>query len=55
MQNEILAHTNPNYLHGCHPIGLSDYFGNKSIPLIVKPAKIVSEPINPRRFLLKRI
>jgi integrase/recombinase XerD len=55
MQSEILVHTNPNYLHGCHPIGLSDYFGDKSVPLIVKPAQIVSEPINPRRFLLKRI
>ena len=55
MQNEILAQTNPNYHHGCHPIGLNDYFGDKSFPLIVKPAKTASEPINPRLILLKRI
>ena len=55
MQNEILSQTNPNYLYGCHPIGLSDYFGDKSVPLVVKPDKIASEPINPRLILLKRI
>jgi len=55
MQNEILPHTNPNYLHGCHPIGLNGYFGGKPFPLIVKPTKTASEPINPRLTLLKRI
>ena len=55
MRNEILSQTNPNYLHGCHPIGLSDYFGDKSVPLIVKPAKISPEPVNPRLILLEHI
>ena len=26
MQKDLLAITNPNYLHGCHPLDLSDYF-----------------------------
>ena len=54
MQNEILPHSNPNYLHGCHAIGLSDFFREKSVPLIVQPAK-TTEPINPRLILLKGI
>ena len=55
MRNEILSQTNPNYLHGCHPIGLSDFIGDKTVSLIVKPAKISTDPINPRFILLKRI
>lgn len=55
MQNEILSQTNPNYLHGCHPVGLNDYFGDKTFSIVVKPNKITPEPINPRLILLNRI
>ena len=55
MQNEILPGANPNYLHGCHPIGLNDYFGDKSVSIIVETATTASEPIDPRLILLKRI
>ena len=55
MQPEILSPSNPNYLHGCHPIGLHDYFGEKSLPIVIKPVKTASESSNQRLNLLKSI
>ena len=31
MQKEHLSHINPNYLHGCYPLDLSDYFGESTL------------------------
>ena len=36
MQKELLSKTNPNYLHGCYPLDLSDYFGESPFSLIFK-------------------
>jgi hypothetical protein len=36
MQRELVSHTNPNYLHGCYPLDLSDYFGESHFSLIFK-------------------
>lgn len=34
MHKDILAITNPNYLHGCHPLDLRDYFNDSPFSLI---------------------
>jgi len=49
MQKDILANTNPNYLHGCHTLDLSDYFEDSPVSIIVKQVKTPSQWINPRR------
>jgi len=48
MHTELLPITNPNYLHGCHPIDLSDYFGDSPFSLIVKQVRAPSQSIDPR-------
>ena len=55
MQKELLSHTNPNYLHGCYPLDLSDYFGESPFSLIVKQPQTLSQQISARLSLLKRI
>ena len=51
MQKDILPITNPNYLHGCHPIDLSD----SPFSLIVKQVRAPSQSIDPRLRIFKRI
>jgi integrase/recombinase XerD len=48
MQKDILGISNPNYLHGCHPLDLSNYFGDS-------PFRAPSQSTNPRLLCLKRI
>jgi integrase/recombinase XerD len=48
MQKDILSITNPNYLPGCYPLDLSDYFGDSSF-------KVPSQSIDPRLRIFKRI
>ncbi len=48
MQKDILAITNPNNLHGCHPLDPSDYFGDS-------PFRAPSQSIDPRLRIFKRI
>ncbi|MGI9569606.1 MAG: hypothetical protein ACR2PH_07705, partial [Desulfobulbia bacterium] len=55
MQRELLSHTNPNYLHGCFPLNLSDYFGESPFSLIFKKPQIASQQISARLGLLNRI
>jgi site-specific recombinase XerD len=55
MQKELLSHTNPNYLHGCYPFDLSDYFGESHFSLIFKNPQGPSQQISARRGLLNRI
>jgi len=55
MQTDLLANTNPNYLHGCHPLDLSDYFGESPSSLIVKQVQTPSQQISARLGLLKHI
>jgi site-specific recombinase XerD len=55
MQRELLSRTNPNYLHGCYPFDLSDYFGESPLSLIFKNPQASSQQISARLGLLKRI
>jgi integrase/recombinase XerD len=55
MQKELLSQTNPNYLHGCYPLDLSDYFGETHFSLIFKKAQAPAQPIPTRLALLNRI
>jgi site-specific recombinase XerD len=55
MQKELLSHTNPNYLHGCYPFDLSDYFSESHFSLIFKNPQRPSQQISPRLGLLNRI
>ena len=55
MQRELLSHTNPNYLHGCFPLNLSDYFGESHFSLIFKNPQRPSQQISARLGLLNRI
>lgn len=55
MQKDILAITNPNYLHGCHPLDLSDYFEDSPVSIIVKQVKTPLQSTNPRLLSFKRI
>jgi site-specific recombinase XerD len=55
MQKKLLSQTNPNYLHDCFPLDLSDYFGESPFRLIVKQAPTCSDQISSRFALLKRI
>jgi len=55
MQTDLLANTNPNHLHGCHPLELCDYFGDSPFSLIVKQIRTPSQPASFRLGLLKRI
>ncbi len=55
MQRELLANTNPNYLHGCYPLDLSDYFGESPFSLIVKEVQTPSQQVSSRFALLKRV
>lgn len=55
MQREHLSHINPNYLHGCYPLDLSDYFGESNFSLIFKKSQTPAQPIAPRLALLNRI
>jgi len=55
MQRELLSHTNPNYLHGCYPLDLSDYFGELPFSLIFKKSQTPSQQIPARLGLLNRI
>jgi len=48
MQKDILGISNPNYLHGCHPLDLREYFGDS-------PFKAPSQSIDPRLRIFKRI
>jgi len=48
MQKDILAITNSNYLPGCYPLDLSDFFGDT-------PFGTSSQPIDPRLRIFKRI
>lgn len=55
MQREHLSQINPNYLHGCYPLDLSDYFGESHFSLIFEKAHAPAHPIPTRLALLKRI
>ena len=55
MQREHLSHINPNYLHGCYPLDLSDYFGETHFSLIFKKSQTPAQPIPSRLALLNRI
>ena len=55
MQKEHLSHINPNYLHGCYPLDLSDYFGETNFSLIFKKPQTPTHPIPTRLALLNRI
>jgi hypothetical protein len=55
MQKELLSHTNPNYLHGCYPLDLGDYFGESPFSLIFKNPQTPSQQISARLSLLKRV
>ena len=55
MQRELLSQTNPNYLHGCFPLDLSDYFDESPFSLIFKNPQTPSQQISVRLGLLKRI
>lgn len=55
MQKDQLRNINPNYLHGCHPLDLRDYFGESSFCLTVKRPKDPFPRISPRLLLLERI
>ena len=55
MQRDQLANTNPNYLHGCYPLDLSDYFGESPFSLIVREVQTPSQQISSRLRLLKHI
>jgi site-specific recombinase XerD len=55
MQREHLSQINPNYLHGCYPLDLSDYFGETHFSLIFKKSQTPTQPIPTRLALLNRI
>ena len=55
MQKEHLKHINPNYLHGCYPLDLSDYFGETHFSLIFKKSQEPAQTIPSRLALLNRI
>ena len=55
MQRELVSDTNPNYLHGCYPLDLSDYFGESEFSLIFKKAQAPAQQIPVRLGLLNRI
>jgi site-specific recombinase XerD len=55
MQKEHLSHINPNYLHGCYPLDLSEYFGEEHFSLIFKKPQIPCQPIPTRLALLNRL
>jgi site-specific recombinase XerD len=55
MQREHLKHINPNYLYGCYPLDLSDYFGETHFSLIFKKSQEPAQPIPSRLALLNRI
>lgn len=55
MQKEHLSRINPNYLHGCYPLDLSDYFGETHFSLIFKKSQTPAQPLPTRLALLNRI
>ena len=55
MQREHLSQINANYLHGCYPLDLSDYFGETHFSLIFKKPQPPAQPIPARLALLNRI
>ena len=55
MQRELVSDTNPNYLHGCYPLDLRDYFGESHFSLIIKKISAPSQPESTRLVILKRI
>jgi site-specific recombinase XerD len=55
MQREHPTQINPNYLHGCYPLDLSDYFGESHFSLIFKKAQAPAQPTPSRLALLNRI
>ena len=55
MQKEHLSHINANYLHGCYPLDLSDYFGESNFSLIFKKSQAPAQPLPSRLALLNRI
>jgi site-specific recombinase XerD len=55
MQKDVLSITNPNYLHGCHPLNFSNYFEDSPFSLIVKQVKVSSKSIDPRLRIFKCI
>ena len=55
MQKEHLSQINPNYLHGCYPLDLSDYFGETHFSLILKKSQTPAQPLPTRLALLNRI
>ena len=55
MHQDQLQNTNPNRLHGCHPLDLHGVFGDHPFHLIAEKSKTVPEKISPRHKILEKI
>jgi len=55
MNRDQLLNTNPNYLHGCHPINLQSYFGDVPFSLRISKTKEVLPATSPRLRCLERL
>ena len=55
MHTDQIRNINPNYLHGCHPLDLQDYFGEIPFRLIIRKPENTLPPVSPHLKALEHL